>query len=211
MQVHCHAQPRLEDAQLAIAHRLGLQYMILQRPAMHNVRYSTAMTVCSMFLSQCSRGSMHCACSRRAAACMQEFTNVAILAYECGYTEDTVKQEMLAAPLQDLDLDECLLYVMVVWITLSLTPSRTVVRWATGGPSPACCSMQVLVLQMTPMKSAASCCLHAGDPVSEATMNLWKGFFSLILGAYFEKRMAWFPVDRLQMEVSAMTGARCKG
>ena len=30
---------------------------------------------------------------------------------------------------------------------------------------------------------------------------------SLILSAYFEKRMAWFPVDRLQMEVSAMTGA----
>ena len=38
-------------------------------------------------------------------------------------------------------------------------------------------------------------------------MNLWKGFVSLILAAYFEKRMAWFPVDRLQMEVSAMTGA----
>jgi hypothetical protein len=37
-------------------------------------------------------------------------------------------------------------------------------------------------------------------------MTLWKGFVSLILGAYFEKRMAWFPVDRLQMEVSAMTG-----
>ena len=30
----------------------------------------------------------------------QDFTDVAILAYECGYTEDTVKQEMQAAPLQ---------------------------------------------------------------------------------------------------------------
>ena len=37
-------------------------------------------------------------------------------------------------------------------------------------------------------------------------MTLWQGFVSLILAAYFEKRMAWFPVDRLQMEVSAMTG-----
>ena len=45
-QVWCQAQPEVEDAQLAIAHRLGLQYMILQRPAMHNVRYSAAMTVC---------------------------------------------------------------------------------------------------------------------------------------------------------------------
>ena len=42
--------------------------------------------------------------------------------------------------------------------------------------------------------------------MTDATLKLWKGFVSLILIAYFEKRMAWFPVDRLQMEVSAMTG-----
>ena len=46
--------------------------------------------------------------------------------------------------------------------------------------------------------------------MSEATLKLWRGFVSLILSAYFEKRMAWFPVDRLQMEVSAMTGGVCK-
>lgn len=46
-----------------------------------------------------------------------------------------------------------------------------------------------------------------GNPVTDATLELWRGFVSLILSAYFEKRMAWYPVDRLQLEVSAVTGA----
>lgn len=46
----------------------------------------------------------------------------------------------------------------------------------------------------------------AGVPVTDATLNLWRGFVSLILTAYFERRMAWYPVDRLQTEVSATTG-----
>ncbi len=37
---------------------------------------------------------------------------------------------------------------------------------------------------------------HAGNAVTDGTMYLWKGFVSLILGAYFEKRMAWYPVVR---------------
>ena len=37
---------------------------------------------------------------------------------------------------------------------------------------------------------------HAGNPVTDGTMLSWKGFVSLILGAYFEKRMAWYPVVR---------------
>ena len=41
-------------------------------------------------------------------------------------------------------------------------------------------------------QTALSC--HAGDPVTDGTMLSWKGFVSLILGAYFEKRMAWYPV-----------------
>jgi hypothetical protein len=145
VQVQCRAQPKLEDAQLAIAHRLGLQYMMLQRPAMHNIRYSAAMTVFALHYYAQQEDMQSVSASDGRAAGMQEFTNVAILAYECGYTEDTVKQEMLAAPLQDVDLDECLLYTMVVWITLTLTPSRTVVRWATGAHPFPCCSIQVLV------------------------------------------------------------------
>lgn len=37
---------------------------------------------------------------------------------------------------------------------------------------------------------------NTGDAVTDGTMYLWKGFVSLILGAYFEKRMAWYPVVR---------------
>jgi hypothetical protein len=99
----------------------------------------------------------------------QDFIRLAILAYECGYTEEVVKQEMIAACLQvrhgeslttithvtswscvlilsknrhpvqenvhvmqKLDIEECILYTCVVWITLMLVPSRTVVRWSAG-------------------------------------------------------------------------------
>ncbi|CAK0735851.1 hypothetical protein CVIRNUC_000650 [Coccomyxa viridis] len=150
LKVLCELQQSMGGRQAAIAHRLALQYTILQEPAMHNIRYSAAL---------------------------KEFTSLAILAYECGYDEGTVKEEMASSPLEGLDHDECLLYTCVVWITLVLAPTRSVIRWATKG-----------------------------DPVTDGTMLSWKGFVSLILGAYFEKRMAWYPVDRLQMEVSAMTG-----
>ena len=43
----CLAQQKVEDAHLAIAHRLGLHYLILQSPAMHNIRYSAALRVLS--------------------------------------------------------------------------------------------------------------------------------------------------------------------
>ena len=45
LQVKCLAQQKVEDAHLAIAHRLGLHYLILQSPAMHNIRYSAALRV----------------------------------------------------------------------------------------------------------------------------------------------------------------------
>ena len=38
--------------------------------------------------------------------------------------------------LQGLNHDECLLYTCVVWITIALSPSRSVVRWATKGGTP---------------------------------------------------------------------------
>lgn len=107
-----------------------------------------------------------------------------------------------------------------------LAPSRTVVRWATKGGPPA---MHVLSLHLGHSLSVpwiiitiaklvlnddliglSNCPLAfpfpSGVPVSDATLNLWRGFVSLILSAYFEKRMAWYPVDRLQLEVSATTG-----
>lgn len=35
--------------------------------------------------------------------------------------------------------------------------------------------------------------------VTEPTLALWRGFVTLICTAWFEKRMAWYPLDRLQV------------
>ena len=48
--------------------------------------------------------------------------------------------------------------------------------------------------------------LNAAKPVSEPTLASWKGFVTLIVKGYMEKRWAWFPIDRLQMELTAVTG-----
>jgi hypothetical protein len=47
---------------------------------------------------------------------------------------------------------------------------------------------------------AASC---ADPPVSDRTKRRWVGFVRLICNAYFDKRMASYPVDRLQLELAA--------
>lgn len=46
----------------------------------------------------------------------------------------------------------------------------------------------------------------AAKPVSEATLASWKGFVTLIVNGYMRQRLAWFPIDRLQMEITAVTG-----
>ena len=48
--------------------------------------------------------------------------------------------------------------------------------------------------------------VSAAKPVSESTLKSWQGFVSLIVKGYMEKRWAWFPIDRLQMELTAVTG-----
>ena len=37
--------------------------------------------------------------------------------------------------------------------------------------------------------------------LTDATRAQWQGFVALITHAYFEKRMASFPIDRLQLEL----------
>lgn len=46
----------------------------------------------------------------------------------------------------------------------------------------------------------------AAKPVSEATLASWKGFVTLIVNGYMKQRLAWFPIDKLQLEVTAVTG-----
>ena len=37
-------------------------------------------------------------------------------------------------------------------------------------------------------------------------MAAWRGFVSMIVTGYFEKRWAWYPIERLQMELNATSG-----
>lgn len=75
----------------------------------------------------------------------QDFTNKAVLAYECGYSERLVREEIgvgtaagsdledsLVDTLQRVDLDECVLAVALIWITLGMLPKETSKRWTPG-------------------------------------------------------------------------------
>jgi hypothetical protein len=44
----------------------------------------------------------------------------------------------------------------------------------------------------------------ADNPVTDDTIKDWAGFVSMIVDGYFNRRMAWFPIDRLQMELLAV-------
>ncbi len=45
--------------------------------------------------------------------------------------------------------------------------------------------------------------------MSDATLAQWRGFVGMIVNGYFEQRMAWFPLERLTLELSAVqVGAR---
>jgi hypothetical protein len=43
----------------------------------------------------------------------------------------------------------------------------------------------------------------AEPPISLATTRKWDGFTKLICDAYFDKRVASYPLDRLQLELAA--------
>lgn len=46
--------------------------------------------------------------------------------------------------------------------------------------------------------------MHADPPMTDRTRLKWAGFVGLICNAYFERRMASYPVDRLSMELAAV-------
>lgn len=139
----------------AIPLLLAQSYFALQQPAILNIRYSDAV---------------------------KNFAQAAVTAYECGYSEDTLRQELQQATallnptdsVKTIDQEDCLLCVCMVWMTLVMSKSTR--RWSTA------------------------------KPVSESTLKSWQGFVSLIVQGYMEKRWAWFPIDRLQMELTAVTG-----
>jgi len=122
--------------------------------------------------------------NRSYSRCVDDFTRSAILAYECGYNERSLQEQVAEAlangdsglrpgAAEGFDSAACVAATALVWLTLMLSP-RTVQRWATA------------------------------SPLSDETLAAWKGFVGMIVHAYFERRMAWYPVDRLSMEMAAM-------
>lgn len=74
------------------------------------------------------------------------------------------------------EVDECILWLSIIFITILCTPQPTIVRWSS-----------------TP-------------PVSDQIMLQWKGFCALIANAYYVRGMAWLPVKTLQLEQMAVVG-----
>ncbi|PKI79082.1 hypothetical protein CRG98_000563 [Punica granatum] len=74
------------------------------------------------------------------------------------------------------EIDECILWVSITFITILCTPQPTVVRWSSS------------------------------PPVSDEILLQWKGFCALIANAYYIRGMAWLPVKTLQLEQMAVMG-----
>ncbi|PNW87549.1 hypothetical protein CHLRE_02g141850v5 [Chlamydomonas reinhardtii] len=118
----------------------------------------------------------------RYSIAVADFIEQAVLAYECGYAEPDVAAALgrLAAEgrLAGLqDFDAAECVSLVAVVWVTLALSpMTVKRWATVAA------------------------------VSEPTFASWRGFVAMIVNGYFERRMAWYPLDRLQLELSAVQG-----
>ncbi|GMH33722.1 hypothetical protein BSKO_01556 [Bryopsis sp. KO-2023] len=113
---------------------------------------------------------------------VKDFTSSAVLAYECGYCEDGLRRMISEYVDADADVSIC---------------------------SSACLELSSIVWITLMLAPSSSVRWAVGEAVSEVTLREWKGFVSLIVDAYFNKRMSWYPVDRLQAEMSLSTG-RCE-
>eukprot|EP00879_Flechtneria_rotunda_P000897 GHRR01001024.1.p1 GENE.GHRR01001024.1~~GHRR01001024.1.p1 ORF type:complete len:222 (+),score=57.07 GHRR01001024.1:296-961(+) len=153
----CKAVPRSQPVVRELPTQVAASFYVVQDPPLFNTSYSEALL---------------------------KFVDAAILAYECGMNEDSLRHELkmykqslehqVAPPGMALNEEGCMLGAKIVWITLMQT--RSVRRWA------------------------------AYNPVTDDTLCEWSGFVTMIVDGWFNRHMAWFPVDRLQLELSAVQG-----
>lgn len=129
---------------------------------------------------------------------LKEFISAGVNAYALGCTDEGLRKELINMKDSDTEIEqmqtygggpsvtfrilseevnECILWLSIVFITILCTPQPTIVRWSS-----------------TP-------------PVSTKTMLQWKGFCALIANAYFTKGMAWLPVKTLQLEQTVVMGS----
>ncbi|XP_051125579.1 uncharacterized protein LOC127247662 isoform X2 [Andrographis paniculata] len=127
----------------------------------------------------------------------EEFISAGVNAYALGCTDESLRKELTAMKESGVEIeamqsyggntglkskitfrevDECIMWLSLVFITILCTPPPTIVRWSS-----------------TP-------------PVSEAMLVEWKGFCAIIANAYFMRGMAWLPVKTLQLEQMAVLG-----
>ncbi|XP_023643582.1 uncharacterized protein LOC17894025 [Capsella rubella] len=128
---------------------------------------------------------------------LKEFISAGVNAYSLGCTDEDLRKELIAMKESGLELermesyhgstqtkskislsevDECILWLSIVFITILCTPQPTVVRWSST------------------------------SSVSDEILSKWRGFCAVIANAYFIRGMAWLPVKTLQLEQMAVTG-----
>ncbi|XP_010546718.1 PREDICTED: uncharacterized protein LOC104818712 [Tarenaya hassleriana] len=134
---------------------------------------------------------------RGAGNTLKEFISAGVNAYALGCTDEGLRKELNAIKESGMEIegmesdsgstrtksiisvdevDECILWLSIVFITILCTPQPTIVRWSS-----------------TP-------------PVSDDIQREWRGFCAVIANAYYLRGMAWLPVKTLQLEQMAVTG-----
>ncbi|XP_028087425.1 uncharacterized protein LOC114288139 isoform X3 [Camellia sinensis] len=128
---------------------------------------------------------------------LKEFISAGVNAYALGCTDEGLRKELidmkesgfeieamqnyggntsLKSKIFSEEIDECILWLSILFITILCTPQPTIVRWSS-----------------TP-------------PVSDEILHQWKGFCAIIANAYYVRGMAWLPVKTLQLEQMAVVG-----
>ncbi|CAL2262856.1 unnamed protein product [Prunus armeniaca] len=134
---------------------------------------------------------------RGGGANLKEFISAGVNAYALGCTDEGLRKELvdmkesgveiegmqsyggttsLKSKIASEEVEECILWLSIIFITILCTPQPTIVRWSS-----------------TP-------------PVSDEERLKWKGFCALIANAYYVRGMAWLPVKTLQLEQMAVVG-----
>uniref|UniRef100_A0A2P2K9J4 Uncharacterized protein LOC105113522 isoform X1 n=1 Tax=Rhizophora mucronata TaxID=61149 RepID=A0A2P2K9J4_RHIMU len=128
---------------------------------------------------------------------LKEFINAGVNAYALGCTDEGLRTELnaikesgtiieaaqsyggstsLKSKIVEEEVDECILWLSIIFITILCTPQPTIVRWSSL------------------------------PPVSDEIQLQWKGFCAIIANAYYLRGMAWLPVKTLQLEQMAVAG-----
>lgn len=131
---------------------------------------------------------------------LKEFIGAGVNAYALGCTDEGLRMELkdmkesgyeidwsttqtlgrgstgLKSKIFSKEIDECILWLSIIFITILCTPQPTIVRWSSI-PS-----------------------------VSDEKLVEWKGFCAIIANAYYMRGMAWLPVKTLQLEQMAVFG-----